>query len=76
VPVAVELRALVLKLKLKSDRSQEGLEVVEEILLSNLAVEVQQVKHLPFHQINLRQCESESIIALDSRVPSPMLVLW
>lgn len=65
MPVAVEFGSLVLKLKLESDRCQERLEVVEEVLFANSGIEVEKVEHLPFHEVDLGKTKAEAIVALD-----------
>lgn len=73
--LAVELVLLVLKLELESNGCQEGLEVIEEVLLRHSAVEVEEVQHLSFHQIDFSQAKREPIVSLHCSVSCPVFVL-
>jgi hypothetical protein len=76
VPVVVrELGLFLLEFHLEADGSQEWFEVVEEILLRDSGVKVKEIQHLPLHQVDFGQTESEALESSQCGVPCPMLVL-
>jgi hypothetical protein len=76
VAMAIEFWSLVTKFQLEADRSQEGLEVVEEVLLGDSGFKVEKIQHLPFHQVDLGETKPKALVTLDCSVPCPVLVLW
>ena len=58
-----------------TDRSQERLQISQEILLRDTSLPVQQEEQLTLHQVHLGQREAKSVKSFDSSIPSPMLVL-
>ena len=78
VPLSVaadQFSLFLLQFHLETDWGQEWLEMEEEILLGNSGVEVQQVQHLPFHQVDLSQAKTKSFETFDRGISCPVLVL-
>jgi hypothetical protein len=66
---------LLLEFHLESNGSQEGFEVLEEVLFRHSGVEVEQVKKLPLHQVHLSQSKPEAFESLHRGISCPVLVL-
>jgi hypothetical protein len=58
-----------------SDGVEEGLEVEEEVLFCDPGVPIQEVQHLPLHQVDLGQRKPEAVVSLDAAIVCPVLVL-
>ncbi len=72
---AGEFGLLQLEFHLESDGSQEGFEMVEEVLLGYSGIKVEKVEKLPLHQVHLSQGKAEAFEALHRGVSCPVLVL-
>lgn len=73
--VAGHLGFLLLDFHVETDRSEERLEMLQQVLLGHPSVEVQEIQELPLHQIHLGQSESKAIESLDRCISCPMFVL-
>lgn len=58
-----------------ADGRQEGLEVGVEIGLCDAQIPAEQVQELLLHQVDFGQAEAEAVVAADSGVAGPVLVL-
>ena len=60
---------------LKTYGSEEGLKVVEEILVGYSQIPVEEEEKLLFHKVNFGDRETETLVAFHRRIPSPVFIL-
>ena len=58
-----------------ADGSEEGLEVVVEIIFFNAEVPVEEAQKLLLHEVDLGDGEAKVLVSSNGTVPSPVLVL-
>ena len=59
-----------------ADWCKERFKVSVKIVFTDDQVELEEVEELLLHEVDFGQAESKAIVALDSGVTSPVLVLW
>lgn len=75
LPLVLLLGLALLLFHAMTDRSKEGLQIRQKVLLRDTSLPIQQEEQLTFHQVDLGQREAKSFESLHSGVTSPVLVL-